>query len=158
MDQLFAKSRLRLQAAFRLRKRGARDERGFTLIEALIAIGLLAGGMVAVAQLLVISLRMHHLGRSTSEASALATAKIEELNKENFDTAAAIAVTPVSPDALTQNVANYFDTATAGYTRRWRVTADPAVNTRFITLRVIPPNVDRNRFRTVEVTTIVRRW
>ena len=158
MDQRFGKLRHRLQAAFRPRRRGARDERGFTFVEALVAVGILAGGMVAVAQLLVISLQMHHLGRRTSEASVLATAKIEELMKLNFDTSAAIAVTPVSPDALTQNVANYFDTTTAGYTRRWKVAAGPATNTRLITLRVVPPNLDRNRFRTVEVTTILRRW
>lgn len=160
MDQLFDKLRHRLQAAFRRRKRGARDERGFTFIEALIAIGILAGGMVAVAQLLVISLQMNHLGRRTSEASGLATAKLEQLMKLSFTTSAAVAVTPVSPDSLAANVANYFDTTTGGYTRRWKVSAHPSgnANLRLITLRVVPPNVDRTRFRTVEVTTVLRRW
>lgn len=114
--------------------------------------------MVAVAQLLVVSLLMHHLARQTSEASALATAKVEELMKLNFDSAAAIAITPVSPDALSQNVTNYFDTTTAGYTRRWKVEAGPMADTRKITIRVIPPTIDLNRFRTVEVVTILRRW
>ncbi|HKY22286.1 MAG TPA: hypothetical protein VJM31_13820 [Vicinamibacterales bacterium] len=129
-------------------------------MEAVIAIGILAGGMVAVAQLLVYSLQMHHLGRRTSEASALAAAKLEELQKQNFDTSTAVAITPVSPDPLGQNVANHFDTTTAGYTRRWKVLAHSSgnANLREVTLRVIPPNTDLNRFRTVEVTTILRRW
>jgi Tfp pilus assembly protein PilV len=158
MDQQLEQFTHQRRAVFRPRRRGARDERGFTFVEALIAIGILAGGMVAVAQLLVISLQMHHLGRRTSEASGLAAAKLEELMKLSFDTSAAVAVTPVSPDSLGTNVANYFDTTSAGYTRRWKVTAGPAANTRQVTLRVIPPNLDRNRFKTVEVTTILRRW
>ena len=157
MDQRRYKLRHRLPAAFRRRSGPARNDRGFTFVEALVAIGILAGGMVAVAQLLVYSLQMHHLGRRTSEASGLAAAKLEQLMKANFDSSTAVAVTPVSPDPLSENVANHFDTA-SGYTRRWKVTAGTVPNTRIVTLRVIPPNVDRNRFRTVEVTTILRRW
>ena len=133
-------------------------ERGFTFVEALIATGILAGGMVAVAQLLVLSLQMHHLGRATSTASHLATDKVNQLMKLNFDTAAAIAVTPTSPNSLDQNVANYFDSPGSGYTRRWKVEAGPATDTRRVTVRVVPPTTNRNIFRTIEVITIVRRW
>jgi prepilin-type N-terminal cleavage/methylation domain-containing protein len=157
MALLLDKSRHPLRAAFGRRRRGARDERGFTLLEALIATTIFAGGMVAVAQLLAVSLLMHHLARRTSEASARATAKVEELMKLNFDTAAAVAITPTSPDALSQDVTNYFDTS-AQYTRRWKVEAGPMADTRKITIRVIPPTIDFNRFRTVEVVTILRRW
>jgi type II secretory pathway pseudopilin PulG len=154
MAQSHDRSPHRLRAAFRRRK----GERGFTLVEALVSTMLLTGGMVAVAQLLVISLSMHHLGRRQSEASAMATAKIEELMKLNFNTAAAIAVTPTSPDSLSENVANYFDTTAAGYTRRWKVEAGPVADTRRVTVRVVPPRIDFNQFRTVEVVTIIRRW
>lgn len=152
-----SKLRHRLRVASRPRRCGTRDERGFTFVEALVATTILAGGMVAVAQLLAISLQMHHHGRSTSEASTLATRKVEELVKLNFDTAPAVAVSPVSPDPLGQDVTGYFDTSGL-YTRRWRVVAGPATDTRTVTVRIIPPNVDLNRFRTVEVTTILRRW
>ena len=155
--QLFARLRHRLPGASRRRNSGQRNERGFTFIEALIATGILAGGMVAVAQLLVVSLQMHHLGKKTSEAAGLATAKLEQLTKLNFDTSASIAVTPVTPDALESNVANYFDTTSSGYTTRWKIEAGPATNTRWITLRVVPPNLDRNRFRTIEIKTLLRR-
>lgn len=158
MDQAHFKSPRPLLAAFRRLRPRRRGDAGFTFVEAIVATAVLTGGMVAVAQLLVLSLQMHHMGRSTSTGSKLATAKIEELMKLNFDTAAAIAITPVSPDALGQNVANYFDSPTGGYTRRWKVEAGPATDTRKITLRVVPPAVNLNVYRTVEVVTIIRRW
>jgi len=133
-------------------------ERGFTFVEALVAVAILTGGMVAVAQLLVLSLQMHHLGRATSSASHLAADKANQLMKLNFDTAASIAITPTSPDSLSQNVANYFDSPGSGYTRRWKVEAGPVTDTRRVTVRVVPPTTNLNIFRTVEVVTIVRRW
>jgi len=158
MARAHFKLRHPLLAAFRRLKPRQRGEAGFTFVEAIVATAILTGGMVAVAQLLVLSLQMHHMGRSTSTGSKLATAKVEELMKLNFDTAAAIAITPGSPDALGQNVANYFDSPTGGYTRRWKVEAGPATDTRKITLRVVPPAVNLNVYRTVEVVTIIRRW
>jgi hypothetical protein len=158
MARIHFKLRRPLLAAFarpRLRRRG---EGGFTFVEAIVATAILTGGMVAVAQLLVLSLQMHHMGRSTSTGSKLATAKVEELMKLNFDTAPAIAITPVSPDALGQNVTGYNDSPGGGYTRRWKVEAGPAADTRRLTLRVIPPAVNLNVYRTVEVVTILRRW
>ena len=127
-------------------------------MEAIVATAILTGGMVAVAQLLVLSLQMHHVSRSTSTGSKLATAKVEELMKLNFDTAAAVAITPVSPNSLDGNVTNYFDTAADGSTRRWNVVAGPAADTRRLTVRVVPPRVNPNLFHTVEVVTILRRW
>ena len=158
MDHPHFKSRCPLPAAFRRLELRRRGEAGFTFVEAIVATALLAGGMVAVAQLLVLSLQMHHLGRSTSTGSKLATAKVEELMKLNFDTAPAVAITPVSPDSLGVNVTNYFDTAADGITRRWKVEAGPATDTRRVTVRVVPRAVNRTLFRTVEVVTIIRRW
>lgn len=139
-------------------KPAAGGERGFTFVEALVATAILTGGMVAVAQLLVLSLQMHHLGRATSTASHLAADKVNQLMKLNFDTAASIAVTPTSPNSLDQNVTSYFDSPGSGYTRRWKVEAGPMTDTRKVTVRVVPPTTNRNIFRTVEVITVVRRW
>lgn len=158
MARTLVRSPLRAQAVFKRRRSVTDGERGFTFVEALIATAILTGGMVAVAQLLVLSLQMHHLGRSTSVASKFATDKVDQLMKLNFDTAVSIAVTPTSPDALGENVANYFDSPGSGYTRRWKVEAGPATDTRKVTVRVVPPTTNRNIFRTVEVVTIVRRW
>jgi hypothetical protein len=129
------------------------------LVEALFACVILTGGMVAVAQLMTVSLRQHQLGRSSTDAVQLVTAKIEELTKLNFGTAPAIQVTPVNPDSLTTNVANYFDVPVANtYTRRWRVTAGPAANTRILTVRLIPTTANRLVAKEFEITTILRRW
>lgn len=114
-------------------------------------------GLVAVAQLLAVSVQTHLLGRRTSEASLLATSKLEELAKLNHNTAAAIQISPVSPDPLAANVTNYFDVSN-NYTRRWQVTAGPVAGTRQVTVRVLPPANRQPWSKTVEVTTILRQW
>ena len=135
----------------------ARDDRGFSLAEVLISMVIMMVGLVAVAQLLAVSVQTHLLGRRTSEASLLATDKIEELSKLNHASAAAIQISPTTPDPLTSDVANYFDQAD-GYTRRWQVTAGPAAGTRRVTVRVLPPANRQPWLKTVEVTTILRQW
>lgn len=134
------------------------SERGFSLIEVLIATVVFVTGSVALAGLLVVSVNKHQLGRNTVDATLLASTKIEELAKLNFGTAAAVQITPNGADSLGQNVAPYFDTPANGYTRRWQVAAGPNADTRVVTLRVIPPGADVRQFRLVEVTTILRSW
>jgi len=136
-------------------RRGSGDA-GFTLVEVLVAMAIMTVGLLAVAQLLAVSAQTHLLGRQTSEASILATSKLEELVKLNFNTAPAVQISG-APDPLTQNVANYFDQPAGGYTRRWSVAAGPTPDTRLVTLRVIPRSVGRAS-RVVEVTTILRQW
>lgn len=143
--------------AYGCRSAAASDDRGFSLAEVLISMVIMMVGLVAVAQLLAVSVQTHLLGRRTSEASLLATAKLEELAKLNHTTAAAIQISPTSPDPLTANVADYFDQSD-GYTRRWQVTAGPAAGTRQVTVRVLPPENRQPWLKPVEVTTIVRQW
>lgn len=132
------------------------SDRGFSLAEVLVATLLLAGGMTAVAQLLVVSIQQHQLGQRSSEAATLAQSKLENLVKRNFTTDPAIQISPAN--ALSENVNNFFDQAAGGYTRRWLVQAGPAPDTRVLTLLVIPPSVDRTRFKQVQLTTIIRQW
>ena len=54
------------------------NERGFTLVEALVATLVLTIGLVATAQLLAVSLRMHQIGRNSTAATRLAQDKFEE--------------------------------------------------------------------------------
>ena len=133
------------------------NERGFTLVEVLIAMVIMSVGLVAVAQLMAVSTQSHRLGRLTSEASILATTKLEELVKLNFATAPAVQIT-AAPNSLTTNVANYFDVTGAGYTRRWQVAAGPTADTRRVTVRIIPPLSARPFSKEVEVITILRQW
>jgi prepilin-type N-terminal cleavage/methylation domain-containing protein len=136
------------------------SERGFTLIEALIATLVLTVGLVATAELLAVSVRMHMLGRNSSTATRLAQDKFEEMMKMNFATNPAIS--PVTcASALTSNVANCFDTpAGSGYVRRWQVQAGPGGNAslRLVTIRVIPSNPDMRMAGDFSMTTVLRSW
>ena len=133
-----------------------RDERGFSLVETLVSMVIMMVGLVAVAQLLAVSVHTHTLGRRTSESALLAADKIEELAKLNHTTAPAVQITAIN--TLAANTANYFDEPGGGYVRRWVVTAGPTGNTRRVTVRVLPPANRTPWLKTVDVTTILRRW
>ena len=134
------------------------NERGFTLIEAMVATVVLTVGLLAMAELLAVSLRMHQLGRNSTTATRLAQDKFEEMMKMNFATNPAIQVTNCG-NALASNVTNCFDTpANSGYTRRWQVAAGPTVRLRTVTVRVIPNNVDRRVGADFTVTSLIRSW
>jgi prepilin-type N-terminal cleavage/methylation domain-containing protein len=140
------------------RRRG-RSERGFSLVEVLVAMGLFTVGMLALAQLLAAGVQMHQLGRNTDAATQLAQAKFEELMKLNFNTAAAVQLTPSGVDALGANTANYFDVPAGNqFTRRWRVEAGPTPRTRRVTVRIEPIQASRRTHRPIEITTLIREW
>jgi Tfp pilus assembly protein PilV len=136
----------------------SRDERGFTLLEALIAGVVLTVGLVALAELLAVSLRMHQLGRTSTSATRLAQQKFEELMKLNFTTSPAIQIN--GADTLSANVENYFDTPSPEYVRRWQVAAGPNAHPglRTVTVRVIPAVEDRRATDTITLTTVLRSW
>jgi prepilin-type N-terminal cleavage/methylation domain-containing protein len=131
-----------------------RDERGFTLIETLVASIVLTVALVAVAQLMAVSIRLHQTGRDSATAARLAQDKVEEMMKMNFTTNPAIQV----GGSLDTNDDNHFDIpANSGYTRRWQVAAGPAGNPRLrtVTVRLVPDVVVGAPF---EVTTVIRSW
>lgn len=139
------------------RKHRTPNETGFSLVEVLVATLVVTIGLVSMVQLLAVSTVMHADAREASTATQQAQAKIDELTKLNLATAAAVQITPASPDSLTTNVANYFDTPQTGVTRRWRVQAGPAANTRILTVRVI--NLRARQYGAqVDLTTIIRQW
>ena len=130
--------------------------RGASLIEVLVATLVLTIGLVGMAQLMGMSILMHLNAREATTATQLAQAKVDELMKVNLATAPAVQITPASPDSLTTNVANYFDSPQAAITRRWRVQAGPAANTRILTVRVI--NTRARQGGQIDVSTIIRQW
>lgn len=141
------------------------DEKGFTLVESIVALLVLTIGLVSMAELLAVSLRLQVLSRNETEAVRLAQDKRDQLMSLNFDTAAEIAINGV--DSLAADVANYFDHVTVGesgkvvgYTRRWDVSAGPdgSANLRELTILIIPDDADRRTQSPYQLVSIIRRW
>jgi Tfp pilus assembly protein PilV len=122
----------------------------------MVAAVILTVALVALAQLLAVSVKMHQLGRNSAQATRLAQDKFEELMKLNFGTAPAIQVN--NTNTLGANTANYFDVpANSGYTRRWRVQAGPGGNAalRTVTVRLV---ADVRVGADFEITEVLRSW
>ena len=81
----------------------ARDD-GFTLLEVIVALGIVVVIVTALAQLVAMSVRANVLARTTTTATILAQQKMEELLSE-----AAADLEPSPAGALTQNIDGSFD-------------------------------------------------
>lgn len=128
------------------------NERGFTLIEVLIAMVILTIAMVSMAELMAITVRMQMMGRNETAAIRLAQSKVDELVAVNF-TNATVAV----GGSLTTNVATYNDSPADGFARRWSIAAIAGeTRVRTLTVRVTPTVNDRRTNGVVELTTIIR--
>lgn len=120
---------------------------------------ILTVGLVALAELLAVTMRLQQLGRNETSAVRLAEDLMDQLRSQNFDSSASIQI----GGSLTANVTSYNDTV-PGYRRRWLVAAGPASaagavpNLRQVTVRVIPDVVDNRVASTYELVTIVHRW
>ncbi|MFA5909985.1 MAG: hypothetical protein WC815_14490 [Vicinamibacterales bacterium] len=116
-------------------------------------------GLVSLAELLAVTMRLQQLGRNETSAVRLAVDLMDHLRSQNFDLAANIQ----PGGSLTADVANYNDTV-PGYRRRWVVAAGPLSaagaepNLREITVRVIPEVTDGRTTSTYELVTIIHRW
>jgi len=109
---------------------GPCGERGFSLLEAVFATVLVAGGLAGVAQLVLVAIAVNHSSGTTTTTTALASQKMEELGGLAFytdeggravtDSASDLTVTPAAPiggrglqpsppDALSANTPGYVD-------------------------------------------------
>ena len=117
-------------------------------------------GLVALAELLAISLRMQQLGRNETAAIRLAQDKLDQLSVLGFLTA------QIQPGgSLTEDQANHFDTpvdadgSTLPYVRRWFIENGPDGDDnrmRQVTIRIIPTRVDARTNATFEMISIIR--
>jgi hypothetical protein len=110
---------------------GIRTERGTTLVEAVIAIGILTGGVVAMAGLSSLAVRSAALARERSISTILAAEKMEALCRN----AAAVPLSPADAWSVdTPGFVEYLDaygSPVAGpgehvYVRRWSTAPLPA--------------------------------
>ena len=91
-------------------------ERGFSLIECLIAMVITTIGLLAVAGLMAVGIRLQTESRDATAANALAKAKLEQL--ENY---APTAAQRAAGGSITANVANYNDEPDPKFLRRWLI-------------------------------------
>lgn len=113
-------------------------------------------GLMAMAELMAVTIRMQQLGRNATSASRLAQDKIDELNTVGFGAGAM-----ACGGSFTVPVPNHFDApvnANGDYTRRWVVSAGPDASPRLrqVTVRVMPNVKDRRVTSDFELTTVIR--
>ena len=150
------------------------NERGFTLIEAVVAMMVCTVGLVAMAELMAVTLRLQQLGRNSTSAARLAQDKVDELTTMTFDITApnynpqvgcggdldAPVLdhndTPLEDNGTPDNPGD--DTVTKGYTRFWLIGPGPDgdVDLRQVTVRVVPDVGDRRMAAPYELTTFIR--
>lgn len=119
-----------------------KNNHGFTLIECLIAMVVTTIGLLAVAGLMTVGLRLQVESGDALRANELAKAKIEEL--ENYDPTAS---QRTRGGSLTSNVTNYNDSPDSRYQRRWLIETYPTDSnvpsgTQKISVTVIPTRSD----------------
>ena len=112
-------------------------------------------GLVAMAELLAVTLRMQQLGRNSTHAVRMAQEKVDELTSVTFANAAMACGGSLDDDAD-----DHFDDGTlnnVGYHRRWVVGAAPdGANLRLVTVRIIPDVTDRRTATPFDLVTIIR--
>src|SRR5512140_1023189 len=97
-------------------ERNRSGEKGLTLIECAIALVVTTIGLLAVAQLLGVGIRLQTESRDSTAAGAFARSKLEEL--ENYPPMEAHRARGGS---LTTNVDNYNDIPDTRFQRRWMI-------------------------------------
>jgi prepilin-type N-terminal cleavage/methylation domain-containing protein len=117
------------------------QEKGFTLIECLIAMVVSLIGFAAILSLLVTCIRTELMSRDIASANSFSRAKIEEL-KNSPRTAGG---------SLSSNVNGYYDTPSTAFVRRWIVSNDTS-GTQTVTVAILP-NVGGTLLPQVELTT-----
>ncbi|HEX6164579.1 MAG TPA: prepilin-type N-terminal cleavage/methylation domain-containing protein [Vicinamibacterales bacterium] len=147
------------------------NERGFTLVEAIVAVMICTIGLVAMAELLAVTLRLQQLGRNSTSAVRLAQDKVDELTTMNFATnpqaSCGGSLDPAAPDANHSDTPMedngtpddpLDDTVTKGYTRLWLIEAGPDgdANLRQVTVRVVPDVADRRTAAPYDLVTFIR--
>jgi prepilin-type N-terminal cleavage/methylation domain-containing protein len=136
------------------------NERGFTLVEAMVAMMVLTVGLVSIAEMLAVTLRLQQLGRNETSAARAAQDLLEDLSR-NWTGEARIQ----EGGSLTDDVADHYDhvdhvdgdSTSLGYKRRWVVGPGPDGSTqlREIRIRVIPDLADSRTAAPFEMATIL---
>jgi len=132
----------------------ARDEQGFSLIEVLIASGILAAAAVSLSGLCLTAADALLAAKQRSIAAMLASGRLEELLADTDALRSGI-------DAGDRVNASGGSEPDAGgwYLRRWRVTASPALPERLVVVSVLvtSPAGTRLQLHDIRLTTVAER-
>jgi prepilin-type N-terminal cleavage/methylation domain-containing protein len=149
----------RLPSAQPVRSLSATDQRGFTLAEVTVAMLVCVVGLMGMAQMLAVTLRMQQLGRNSTSAIRMAQDKIDELSSMHFENNPSV----MCGGSLTANTANYNDVPVVNgqnqpYRRRWLIARGPDNDPqlRQVTVRLVPEVNDRNMTAQIDLVGIIR--
>jgi Tfp pilus assembly protein PilV len=121
-------------------------ERGLTLIECLVAMVITMIGVLAVFQLVALSVNIESFSYRSIEANNLAVNKIEEIKVGTL----------TNGGSLTSNVSGYSDTSNSNYIVRWQISDGSAgVDTKYLVVEVTPKNTGVNHAQ-VKLETLIR--
>jgi prepilin-type N-terminal cleavage/methylation domain-containing protein len=109
-------------------------QRGFTLVEALVAMLLLLGGLLAIAPMFVLAMKVSASSADLGNVGAIGVEQMEELRSRNWTALTA-------GGDLNSNAAGFFRTTTEGFIVRWSITdnATTPVTLKTIRVRVLAP-------------------
>lgn len=120
----------------RIRRRRSPGQDGFTLIEAVMATGILIVGLVAISNLMFVAISSNSVANWTSGAAFLASQKLEELRSTSFPN-----LVDSLPTSLDTDQAGFNEDVTVDglgvFHTRWRVQTVAAVsaNLRYIAVQ-----------------------
>lgn len=118
-------------------KKSMSGQKGFTLLEVMIAVFLLAVAIMGTASLTTSVIKGNSSSQTLTTATTLAKDKIEELKASTYTTATEAASMWTGEDYATANGTVQASAAGSYYTRSWSA---PGTNTKTITVTVTWPN------------------
>jgi len=118
-------------------RRRARRREGFTLIEVMVALGILAAGLLAVAAAQLYAMRGGTTGRHTTDAAAIAHSQLERFQRADFTTLVPTAGWAPAGGQTVQTVVQTSpaDQVEMTYTVQWRI-ADVTPDLKSVDVRV----------------------
>ena len=123
-----------------------RSQSGFSLVEVLVALVLLAFGLLAVAPLFVFATRETAASADYGTAGALAVRRMEMLRTVDFNSLTA-------GGSLNSNATGFFDTGDSRSTVRWTVTNNATpVTIKTVVVRAISMRQPEGPAKVVELT------
>lgn len=115
---------------------GARGDRGFTLLEVTIAMGILAFGLLSVAAMQIHALRGGRVGRHTTQAMVIAQDQMERFQRTSFTGMNDTTGNWVGNDVVDNEVESGGTLIEQSYTVDWRITDEVIGWTKLVDVRV----------------------